>query len=104
MFGWHPVQLGRAILRAIPKSRDDLERYSGGRPMTTIFAKAGIAALISLAAVSAGVSTASATSFGAAVQDVRYDPHRPRVCSPIEAVRKARARGLRNTHVAGIAP
>ena len=72
--------------------------------MTTIFAKAGIAALISLAAVSAGVSTASATSFGAAVQDVRYDPHRPRVCSPIEAVRKARARGLRNTHVAEIAP
>src|SRR5882672_7441716 len=72
--------------------------------MTTIFAKAGIAALIALGAISATVSTASASPFGAAVHEVRYDPYRPRVCSPLEAVRKARAHGMRNAHIAEIAP
>ncbi|PZM13724.1 hypothetical protein [Rhizobium tubonense] len=72
--------------------------------MTTILAKAGIAALIALGSMSAMISTASAAPLGGVVHEVRYDHHRARVCSPVVAVRKARAHGMRHAHVAEIAP
>ncbi len=72
--------------------------------MSSIFAKAGIAALIALGAVSATMSTASASDISASVHQVRYDPHRPRACSPVLAVQKARERGMRNARIADITP
>lgn len=73
--------------------------------MISLFAKASIAALITLGAVSATVATASANDFSAGVHQVRYDHHRGRaVCSPIAAVQKARAMGLRRAHIGNITP
>lgn len=72
--------------------------------MTTILSKLGIAALIGLGSISAMISTASASPYVRTVSEVRYDRHHARVCSPVQAVRKARAHGLRNAHVAEIAP
>lgn len=76
--------------------------------MTSIFAKAGIAALIVFCAIPATVSTAAAAGpHGAIVEaqyggDRHYRPHR--ACSPIQAVQKARMRGLRDVRVTGISP
>jgi hypothetical protein len=72
--------------------------------MISIFAKAGIAALMTLGAVSATVSTASANDFSADIHQVRYDPHGPRICSPVLAVQKARGMGLRRAHIENITP
>lgn len=71
--------------------------------MINLFAKAGLAALITLGAVSATAATASANDFAASVHQVRYD-HRVRACSPIRAVQKARAMGLRRAHLVNITP
>lgn len=72
--------------------------------MINLFAKAGIAALIALGAVSATAAAASANDFTASVHQVRYDRHRARACSPIRAVQKARAMGLRRAHLVNITP
>lgn len=72
--------------------------------MINLFAKAGIAALIALGAVSATAATASANEFAANVHQVRYDHHRGRACSPTGAVQKARAMGLRRAHIVNITP
>jgi hypothetical protein len=72
--------------------------------MTTIFAGAGMAALVALGAVFTAIPAASAAQSGVALHDLRHDRHRLRVCSPLEAVRKARERGMRNAHIAEIAP
>ena len=76
--------------------------------MTSIFAKAGLAALLAICAIPATVSTAAAAPQEAAVVQVQYGggPHyRPhRSCSPIYAVQKARMHGLRNVSIAGISP
>ena len=72
--------------------------------MISIIAKAGIAALITLGAISAGVSAASANEISANIHQVRYDQHRGRICSPITAVQKARAMGLRRAEVADVTP
>jgi hypothetical protein len=70
--------------------------------MISIVAKAGIAALITLGAAAAANSTASATEFGAGVQQVRYDAYHGSICSPVLAVQKARAMGLRRAAIADI--
>ncbi|AYG59697.1 hypothetical protein [Rhizobium jaguaris] len=72
--------------------------------MINIFAKAGIAALITLGAVAATVSTASANDVSASSHQERHDPHHGRICSPISAVQKARAIGLRRAHSKNITP
>ena len=72
--------------------------------MISLFAKAGIAALITLGAISATVSTASANDFSASIHQVRYDPYRGRICSPITAVQKARAMGLRRANIENVTP
>ena len=72
--------------------------------MIGIFAKAGIAALITLGAVSATVSAASANDLSGHIHQVRYDPHRGRICSPIAAVQKARAMSLRRAQIQNITP
>ncbi|MDL2397430.1 hypothetical protein [Rhizobium mayense] len=64
--------------------------------MTGIFTKAGIAALIALGAAAASISTASANDLSAS--------HHSRICSPITAVQKARAVGLRHAHIENITP
>jgi hypothetical protein len=87
-----------------PEENGIIETYSGGIRMTTILSKLGIAALIGLGSISAMISTASASPYVRTVHEVRYDRHHGRVCSPAQAVRKARAHGLHNAHVAEIAP
>ncbi|WP_047456180.1 hypothetical protein [Rhizobium rhizogenes] len=72
--------------------------------MISLIAKAGIAALITLGAISATAATASANDFSASVHQARYDHHRGRACSPIAAVQKARAMGLRRAHIGNITP
>ncbi|WFU03986.1 hypothetical protein QA648_09720 [Rhizobium sp. CB3171] len=72
--------------------------------MIGIFAKAGIAALITLGAASATVSAASANDLSPSIHQVRHDPHRGRICSPIAAVQKARAMGLRRARIQNITP
>ncbi|MDL2405176.1 hypothetical protein PY650_05805 [Rhizobium calliandrae] len=64
--------------------------------MTSIFAKAGIAALVTLGATAATVLTASANDLSAS--------RHSRICSPITAVQKARAMGLRHAHIENITP
>jgi hypothetical protein len=68
--------------------------------MSSLFAKAGIAALMALGAVSAVASTASAGDLPMKVREVRYDPHAARTCSPVLAVQKARYDGMRYAHIA----
>jgi hypothetical protein len=70
----------------------------------SILAKAGIAALIALGAASTSISTASARDVSVSIHQVRYDPHRPRICSPVLAVQKARERGMRYAHITNITP
>lgn len=75
--------------------------------MTSIFAKAGIAALIAFCAIPATISTATAGPQHDVIQaqhsgDRHYRPYR--TCSPIQAVQKARMRGLRDVRVTGISP
>ena len=72
--------------------------------MTNLFAKVGIAALIALGGISATTVTASANDFHPGIQQVRYDHHRGRACSPVLAVRKAREMGLRHAHIDNITP
>ena len=72
--------------------------------MTNLFAKAGIAALIALGGISATAVTASANDFHPGIQQVRYDHHRGRACSPVLAVRKARDMGLHRAHINKVTP
>ncbi|MDI7860944.1 hypothetical protein MRS76_03155 [Rhizobiaceae bacterium n13] len=83
--------------------------------MTQFFAKAGLAALIAFGAISATASTAAAqdVGFGFYVgnggyyQPRPYYPrpvYRPRVCSPGQAIEKARWNGLRRARVAQVGP
>lgn len=71
--------------------------------MTNLFAKAGIAALIALGAMSATTVTASANDFHPGIQQARYDP-RGRMCSPRLAVEKARDMGLRRARIDNVTP
>jgi len=71
--------------------------------MISLIAKAGIAALITLGAISATAATASANDFSVSVHQARYD-YRARACSPIAAVQKARAMGLRRARIDNITP
>ncbi|NKJ38719.1 hypothetical protein [Rhizobium sp. SG570] len=72
--------------------------------MTNLFAKAGIAALIALGGISATAATASANDFHPGIQQVRYDHHRGRACSPVLAVRKARDMGLHRARINNVTP
>ncbi len=72
--------------------------------MSGIFIKAGIAAMIAFGAISAFSSAASAGDFDARVQQVRYDPHGARICSPVVAVQKARRGGMRHAVIADVTP
>ncbi|MBN8951405.1 MULTISPECIES: hypothetical protein [unclassified Rhizobium] len=72
--------------------------------MTNLFAKAGIAAIIALGAISATAVTASANDFHPGVQQARYDHPRGRACSPGFAVQKARDMGLRRARIDNITP
>lgn len=88
--------------------------------MTRFFAKAGAAALIALAALSATVSTASAGGHhaprgpghgwhdagpGFGFHGGRHDYRRgPRGCAPMMAVEKARWNGLRRAYVEHVSP
>ncbi|MFT4002819.1 MAG: hypothetical protein QM684_21505 [Rhizobium sp.] len=72
--------------------------------MTNLFAKAGIAAIIALGAISATAVTASANDFHPGIHQVRYDHARGRTCSPGLAVQKARGMGLRRARVDNITP
>jgi hypothetical protein len=74
--------------------------------MSTILAKAGLAALMALGTVCAGASMASAGALSGTlsgtVHEVRYDPHGARICSPVLAVQKARSGGMRYARIANI--
>lgn len=74
--------------------------------MTNLFAKAGIAALIALGAMSATVVTASANDFHPGIEQARYDHGhgRGRMCSPRLAVEKARDMGLRRARIDNVTP
>ncbi|MBB3291258.1 MULTISPECIES: hypothetical protein [Rhizobium] len=72
--------------------------------MSNLFAKAGIAALIALGAISATAATASANDFHPGIQQARYDHYRGRICSPGLAVQKARDMGLRRARIDNITP
>ncbi|ENN87851.1 hypothetical protein RHSP_48088 [Rhizobium freirei PRF 81] len=72
--------------------------------MTNLFAKAGIAALIALGAISATAVTASANDFHPGIQQARYEHYRGRSCSPVLAVQKARDMGMRRARIDNITP
>ncbi len=69
-----------------------------------LFAKIGAAALIGMTALTAMAPTVSAAGLSAPVQTVRYDRHRGNMCSPLLAVRKARASGIHRAEIARITP
>lgn len=73
--------------------------------MTNLFAKAAIAAVIALGAISATTVTASANDFHPGIHQARYDHHpRGRMCSPRLAVEKARDMGLRRARIDNVTP
>lgn len=85
--------------------------------MHHFFVKAGLAALIALGGLSATASTAAAhgpeVGVGIYVGNGGYYPprhhhprpvHRPRVCSPGQAIEKARWNGLRRAYVSQVGP
>ena len=71
--------------------------------MSTLFARTGIAALVMFGAIAATAPFAAARNI-ASVDQVRYDPHHARVCSPVLAVQKARARGMRGAEISNMTP
>jgi hypothetical protein len=72
--------------------------------VSSVLARISIAAVIAFGAVSALGSAASAGDFGTRFQQVRYDPHGARICSPVLAVQKARGAGMRDARIANITP
>ncbi len=72
--------------------------------MTNLFAKAAIAALIALGAISATAVTASANDFRPGIHQARYEHMRGRACSPGLAVRKAHDMGLRRARIENVTP
>ncbi|TCL74867.1 hypothetical protein [Rhizobium sp. BK251] len=79
--------------------------------MKSIFAKAGIAALIALGGLSATIPAASAAGWernNGGYQmghDSRRDWDGPRrACSPVQAVQKARWHGMNRAHISDISP
>ncbi|MGA1802539.1 hypothetical protein [Rhizobium sp. HT1-10] len=67
--------------------------------------KLGAAGLIALGALSAVAPSVSAAGLSSTVETVRYDRHHDaRSCSPLVAVRKARAYGLRHAEISRINP
>ncbi|WFR99593.1 hypothetical protein [Rhizobium tumorigenes] len=69
-----------------------------------LFAKLGIAGVIALSAVSVMAPSVSATGLSSQVEMVRYEHHGRDICSPLMAVRKARASGIHRAEIAKITP
>lgn len=69
-----------------------------------LLTKLGAAGLIALGALSAVAPSVSAAGLSPMVETVRYDRHDARTCSPLVAVRKARAYGMRHAEISRINP
>ena len=73
--------------------------------MTNFIAKASFAALLAIASIPLGASSAAAAGPNhGAIVDVQYRPPVRGGCSPIAAVRKARWTGLRDVRVVNVTP
>ncbi|MBO9098969.1 hypothetical protein J5289_13725 [Rhizobium sp. B230/85] len=72
--------------------------------MMNLFAKLGTASLIALSAVSVMAPSVSAAGLSSPAETVRYQHHGRDICSPLMAVRKARAAGIRRAEIAKITP